>query len=366
MTNLLILSSDTGEGHNSAARAIQLAAEAAGLQATIRKPLEESGALNRSLGTLYNALLTHRPQWMGAYFKLIDRCRPNERDMFYLKARPFIARFLDSAKPDVLLSVHPMLNHLIQRFVKEERLNLPCDTFVTDPFPPFWRGWASPYVDRYFVPTHEALQMLTAMGVPAWKIERVPMPVRPEFRPAEPSERDLFRSSLGLDDGKTVLINGGARGGGPLLRIYETVRSAWPGNLVVICGRNQQLRHSIEKLNDTRTRAFGYVEDIHRFVRSSDLVLTKPGALSAFEALACEVPVVLLGIHGLMPQESGLFDAARRHEFGFGASTFNDLRKIIEKGPASWLQLSASITGFYLSSSGADLIERIQPSHASA
>ena len=30
------------------------------------------------------------------------------------------------------------------RFIKEERLPIPCYTFVTDPFPPFWRGWASP------------------------------------------------------------------------------------------------------------------------------------------------------------------------------------------------------------------------------
>src|SRR5258708_6052760 len=79
---------------------------------------------------------------------------------------------------------HPMLNHLIQRSIKEERLPIPCYPFLTAPFPPFWRGWASPFVDRYFVPTDEALQALTAAGVPAWRIERVRMPVREGFRPA--------------------------------------------------------------------------------------------------------------------------------------------------------------------------------------
>src|SRR5689334_12106899 len=104
MANLLILSSDTGEGHNSAAAAIRLAAGAGGLTATIRKPLEESGAVNRALGRFYNALLTKRPQWMNAYLWLVDRARPNERDVLYRRERKFIARFLDSAKPDVLLS----------------------------------------------------------------------------------------------------------------------------------------------------------------------------------------------------------------------------------------------------------------------
>jgi processive 1,2-diacylglycerol beta-glucosyltransferase len=216
MTKLLILSSDTGEGHNSAAAAIKSAADAAGLSAKIRKPLEESTRINRSFGGLYNTLLTHRPQWMGAYFQFLERVRPNERDFFYSKVRDFIGRFIESAEPDAALSVHPMLNHFIQRYIKEESLDIPCYTFLTDPFPPFWKAWASPYVDRYFVPTDEALQALTAMGIPAWRIERVPMPVRSRFAPATMTQLEDFRTTHKLDGASTILINGGARGGGPI------------------------------------------------------------------------------------------------------------------------------------------------------
>ena len=87
MTKLLILSSDTGEGHNSAAAAIEIAATSAGLQAKIRKPLEESTRFNLALASFYNVLLTHRPQWMGAYFRLINAIRPNEREFSYAKLR---------------------------------------------------------------------------------------------------------------------------------------------------------------------------------------------------------------------------------------------------------------------------------------
>src|SRR5437867_4947697 len=164
MTKLLILSSDTGEGHNSAAAAVENAAGTAGLSVKIRKPLEESTRVNRSLANFYNTLLRHRPQWMGRYFRLINRVRPNEREFLYSKVRQYIRRFIESESPDILLSVHPMLNHFIQRFIKEEGLGIRCYTFLTDPFPPFWRGWTSPYIDRYFVPTDEALQALTACG----------------------------------------------------------------------------------------------------------------------------------------------------------------------------------------------------------
>ena len=99
MKKLLILSSDTGEGHNSAASAIHAAAKAAGLDPSIRKPLEESGRLNRALGSFYNTLLTRKPQWMTAYLRLVDRIRPNDRDFLYHRLRGFIGRFLSSANP---------------------------------------------------------------------------------------------------------------------------------------------------------------------------------------------------------------------------------------------------------------------------
>jgi processive 1,2-diacylglycerol beta-glucosyltransferase len=362
MTQLLILSSDTGEGHNSAAAAIENAARLAGFAARIRKPLEESTKVNRSLGNFYNTLLAYRPQWMALYFRLVDSLRPNERDFFYTKVRGYIGRFLDLEQPDMVLSVHPMLNHFLQRFIKEEGLGIPCYTFLTDPFPPFWRGWSSPFVDRYFVPTDEALQALTASGIPAWRIERVSMPVRPRFVPATMTEIQDFRTTLKLDDASIILINGGARGGGPVRKIYETIRKADSrANILVVCGRNSRLRWRIEHMKDSRTRTFGFLEDIHRYVAASDLVVTKPGALSAYEALACRVPVLFTSLRCLMPQESGLFEAAEHYDFGFAARTFAEIGEIIRKGPAEWSRKRDSISQFYKAASAAGLIERMQP-----
>lgn len=367
MSKLLILSSDTGEGHNSAARALEATAATAGLKVSVRKPLEESGKLNRTLGSLYNTILTRCPQRMNGYFWLVHRCRPNERDFLYAGARKYIADFLDSEKPDIVLSVHPMLNHFIQRFIKEERLGVPCHTFLTDPFPPFWQGWASPWVDRFFVPTPEALQELTAMGVAAWRIERVPMPVRPQFRPFTVDAREAFREEMSFDRATTILLNGGARGGGPLFAIYHAVRKAAPdANILVVCGRNERLRQRVDAAQHRRTRTFGFVEDIHRFIAGSDLVLTKPGALSTYETLACGVPVLLLGMRGLMPQESGLFHAAVHYEFGFAASRLSEVEDVINQGRSAWNRLRTSLESFYQTSCGEEIVERILHQHALA
>ncbi len=367
MTKLLILSSDTGEGHNSAAAAIDSAARSAGFRTSIRKPLEESSEVNRALAGFYNWVLTHRPQWMNLYFKLIDRVRPNDRELFYSKVRGYIGRFIESENPAILLSVHPMLNHFVQRYIKEERLGISCYTFLTDPFPPFWTGWTSSYVDRYFVATDEARQGLAASGVPEQRIERVAMPVRPRFVPATMTEILEFRRALMLDDSSIILMNGGARGGGPIPRMYRTVREAAPNaNVVVVCGRNRRLRAQIEKLQDARTRTFGFLEDIHRYVAAADLVITKPGALSTYEALACGVPVLFTGIRGLMPQESGLFNSAAHYHFGFSARTLDELAAVIRKGPGEWNRRRDAVRQFYKASSAGELIERIQLVHAGA
>jgi len=364
MGRLLILSSDTGEGHNSTAAALGTAATRAGMEVSIRKPIEESGTLNRTLGGLYNLILRHQPQWMGNYFWLVDHLRPNERDFLYARTRKFVAKLLDAEKPDTLLSVHPMINHFFQRFIKEEHLGVPCNTFLTDPFPPFWKGWASPWVDRYFVPTEEAGHGLTAMGVAADLIERVPMPVRSQFQPLSNDERNAFRDRMKLTGTPTILLNGGARGGGPVLTIYRAVRRAAPeAAILVICGKNESLKQRIESEQHPQTRTFGFVSDIHRFIAASDLVLTKPGALSTFETLACGVPVLLLGIRGLMPQESGMFRAALHYDFGFAASHVKDVESILRQGRQAWSRIRGSLGEFYQTSSGHELIEKIQRRH---
>src|SRR5439155_2367616 len=132
-------------------------------------------------------------------------------------------------------------------------------------------------------------------------------------------------------------------------------------NILVVCGRNSRLRWRIERLRHPRTRTFGFLEDIYRYVAAADLVATKPGALSTYEALACKVPVLFTALRCLMPQESGLFEAAAHYDFGFAARTFAEIDEIIRKGPAQWSRKRDSISQFYKAASAAEMIERIQP-----
>src|SRR5437879_9436571 len=103
------------------------------------------------------------------------------------------------------------------------------------------------------------------------------MPVRSRFVPATMTEIRDLRATLKLDVANIILINGGARGGGPLLKIYRRVRSAASGaNILIVCGSNKRLRWRIERMHHPRTRTFGFLDDIYRYVAAADIVVTKP------------------------------------------------------------------------------------------
>ena len=346
-----------------AARAIEDTSGKAGWNVALRKPLEASAALNYSLAGLYNFLLTHRPGWVGVFAGTIDLVKPNEADFFYRQAHSYIQRFIEREKPQVILSVHPMLNHMIQRWVSEQDLGIRCYTLVTDPFPPFWKGWVSPYVDGYFVLTKDAAASLVRDGVASDRIELVSMPLRGGFRPRQPSEVSELRARLKID-GETIVINGGARGGGPLVRVTRTILKAAPqANVLVVCGHNDRVRKRLDQIGSRRLQTFGFTDDMPSLIGAADLVITKPGALSTYETLASSVPAVLTAIGGLMPQESGLFEAASRYGFGFAVRTLDELLAVVKQGVSRWRIKREAIARFYRPSLTPELIERIELPH---
>src|ERR1041385_3482352 len=84
---ILILSSDTGGGHRSAAAAI-----VAGIQSFVKgesyairtiRAIEESHHLAAKLVSIYNWLLRNRQHWMKYYYWMINRFRPDTREFFY-------------------------------------------------------------------------------------------------------------------------------------------------------------------------------------------------------------------------------------------------------------------------------------------
>jgi processive 1,2-diacylglycerol beta-glucosyltransferase len=203
----LIITSATGGGHTSAAAAI-----ADGLKrfsapdcfVNIVRAIEESHFLAKKLADFYNYLLRHHQPLMKYYYAAIERFKPNESNLFYRLGTNYLRQLFERFCPQVVISVHPMTQHVFARVMKELGLldTIPLVTVVTDPCYGFWRGWACEDVSLYLVATEEAQQQLIDYGINPEKIKICGIPIHPKFQYENEEERAAARAELGLDPEK--------------------------------------------------------------------------------------------------------------------------------------------------------------------
>ncbi|HYG09794.1 MAG TPA: glycosyltransferase [Pyrinomonadaceae bacterium] len=313
---ILIISSDTGGGHRSAAVAI-----AAGLQkffagnsyaVRVVRAIEESHSISARLVNLYNWMLRHRQHWMKYLYWAVNRFRPETRDFFYRRSVGYVGELFERWCPHVVVSVHPLTQHAIGRVLRELKLadKIPLVTVVTDPCYGFWKGWACDDVRLYLVAGEEARQQLIDYGVAPERIKISGMPVHPKFNLPDERAAQAARHALGLDPQKfTVFVNAGWVGGGNIPDIFrELVRGDLDVQAIFLAGNNRELRAEAETIAaraNFPVKVIGYSEHVEQLMQAANVMISKLGGLTTFEAMACRVPIIADATTAPMPQEAG-------------------------------------------------------------
>ena len=339
---ILIISSDTGGGHRSAAVAI-----VAGLQKFFRsdsyavrvvRAIEESHAVTEKLVRFYNWLLRHRQHWMKYLYWTVNRFRPETRDFFYRRSVGYMHDLFERWCPHVVVSVHPLTQYGIARVLKELHLSdkIPLVTVVTDPCYGFWRGWACDDVRLYLVASEEARQQLIDYGVAPERIKIAGMPVHPKFELPDERTAQAARSALGLDPQKfTVFVNAGWAGGGNIPAIFrELIRGDLDVQAIFLAGRNEELRAEAEALAAHArfpVKVIGYSEHVEQLMQAANVMISKLGGLTTFEALACRVPIIADVTTPPMPQESGAGNLLAKRGAGVLLRQANDIVPVVRR-----------------------------------
>ncbi|MEP7105383.1 MAG: glycosyltransferase [Chloroflexota bacterium] len=297
-----MLFSDTGGGHRAAARALAQAITQIDGDASVvsADPLiGEGSAVIRRLARLYSPLIQRsRPAWGAVYHG--SNLRPvfaAIRAVFGGNVRRILVRMLREHDPEVVISVHPLLNHVAYSAIQRSGRRRGLMTVITDLIE-FHRGWAFPRADLVVVPTESARQACLKWGVPADRIQLLGLPVDLRFRPPAPGEKAALRRRFGLqEDRMTILVSGGGEGSGNLLRQVRAL--AWhehPWQVIAVCGRNEKLRRRLARVHfGTPTRILGFVDNMPELMRASDLVVSKAGPGAIAEALTTGLPIMLTG-----------------------------------------------------------------------
>jgi 1,2-diacylglycerol 3-beta-galactosyltransferase len=334
--SILFLVGDTGAGHRRAADAVRRAIEqlvAAGRALTtgqvtlargaVAAParLEEYPALGdyeldcidafrvagrfplRSLGPLYRFSIRYTPWMYGRLFHLTSHA-PTFRlveGVVYRLMSPGLAALIRRASPDLIVCLHPLLNHVVIQVLSDLDLRLPVLTVMTDLVTPHM-SWIAPEIDGCIVPTEDARSICRQHGMPDSKIEVLGMPIDLEF--GRTKDRGALCRKLGFNpDMPIILLTGGGEGVGPLLQLTSAVwRSDLPLQVILVTGRHRRLRQQLERerqqlppWQQAACRILGFVPNMHELMGVADLVVTKAGPGTISEAIASRLPILLYG-----------------------------------------------------------------------
>jgi processive 1,2-diacylglycerol beta-glucosyltransferase len=319
----LILSSLTGGGHQSAARALS---NALNVFHDKRQPivthtenvLEESNAINRFYANLYNAYLRHWQQGMFLYYHYINGLQLHTNPLLIYPMKAYAEKLLDAHQPTCIISVHPMVQefaHFLQKLhAQRTGKRIPLFTVVTDPCHGFWRGWAHPAVQRYYTATEGATRQLIEYGIPKNRIACLGLPVAQRFRSFTSQERVSVRQAVwGNAHARPCLFfNGGWAGSTSMERLlkgFVLYPMAEEVNIIIQTGNNarqfQRLKALERQYPSLNLVVANATDDMQTLYALSDILVTKPGALTVFEALHQGIPIFIDAQGIMMPQEEG-------------------------------------------------------------
>lgn len=297
---LLILSCNTGEGHNSAARALKGYFETQNISCEIKDSLafwspEKSKIISKGHVFIYRKM----PKLFGISYRFEENHPPKVGDesLIYdlvIRGCDSLYEYLTENTYDAIICTHVFSAMMITELKKRRKCSVKSYFVATDyTCSP---GVSQTALDKYYIPHKKLIKEFCENGIPESKLVPSGIPVRMDFyKRTDPKEaKDLLSLP---QDRKVVLLMCGSMGCGPIKTLAEYLPQQIPYNslLVVICGNNRRLYKSLTKypLPDNM-RVLGFTSRMPLYMDAADLILTKPGGLSTTEAAVKALPMLFI------------------------------------------------------------------------
>ncbi len=217
--------------------------------------------------------------------------------LFIFPFYAYLRRYLEAEKPDLVVSTHFFNTLAISRVRRRHALEVGLINCLTEIFD-CNAYWFLRDVDHYLVSSEHVLKQMIRRHFPARKLHlfSYPVPAPRSFTGPEVAE---IRKSLGVDIAQqTLMISFGGEGIGPLEQILaRMVKLELPLNIIVICGRNGELKKKLELRFSRGSRAtrvipLGYISYVQKVIYISDFCLIKPGPATTWEIMTYRKPIL--------------------------------------------------------------------------
>ncbi len=297
---VLVLYCEEGEGHASAASALQreLALET-GAEVIAWDAFK--GGLGRLIPFFSRDLYrvqVRRLRWTyGLEYLFFARFAPGRalarRGLALFGSRPLV-RLIRSFDPELIVSTHPAVTNVLGRLRVRRRVSVPVVATITD----FGvhRLWAHRGVDLHLV-------MHDRCGA---DVERVAG--RHSVRTARAIVGSAFRSPVGRNDarpalglpaaGPVVLISGGGWGVGDVIGAVEATLALPDVTVVCLSGRNEQLEAALRRRfeRERRARVVPFTSEMSLYLAAADALVDSTVGVTCLEALTVGCSIVVYGV----------------------------------------------------------------------
>lgn len=285
---ILILTATFGMGHKSVSKAIS--DELSRLQGNneiyivdlfdiiqpkLKEPMQKGyNMLTREFEGLYNIFYEHKQE---AKQNFIDQ-------VFYKSYQKKFDQYMITFSPDVIISTFPTTSGFAARFKKRHLSETPLITVITDVVDS-WE-WLHEGTDYYFVPSREVARYLETKGIDKHKITVTGIPVRAAFK--------SNGIQMSPTPSKHVLIMSSAMGKIKIdVTFLKALNQVPDVYYTIVTGTDTELYETLNQYAFEKIRVLGYVDDIANLMKSADLIYTKPGGVTLFEAIHQQLPLVI-------------------------------------------------------------------------
>lgn len=297
----LILTCNTGGGHNTCAKAIQQVFQSNGTPCEIADSLQfSSNILSRFLSWGHTTMYRHIPglfRWGYGYAEQHPDTIQEDNLVYKLLSAGAerLCTHIQQGHYGTVICTHVFSGILLAQMLREYPMNLKTAFVATDyTCSP---GTAVSSLDLYFIP-HETLSAeFEAQGIPRERIVASGIPVGRNFYDRRPNVQ--AKEALGISPAHShLLMMCGSMGCGPMEELTGRLQELMDDEieLTIVCGTNEKLYETLTELTQTdpRIHVQGFVTNMNELMDSADLYLTKPGGLSVTEAAAKQLPMVLI------------------------------------------------------------------------
>ena len=298
---VLILSCDTGGGHNACSEALREAFEDLAVPCQIENAL---AFLSNFAARMIDHAFTLMYRRFPGVFRFGYRFAESHPGLFapgslfrrFLSVgRKALYIFLRENQFQVVLCTHVfsalMMTDVIRTHGRFVKTGFVATDYTCSP------GCAQSDLDIYFIPHNSLADEFIRKGVPAEKLAVSGIPIRREFYAANDKNALKNRMQIGFFERHAVLMCG-SMGCGPIKQIVRELSELMPKNccLTVICGTNRKLRVKLEEMfvSDQRIMVRGLVRHVAMWMDSTDLFITKPGGVSTTEAACKRLPMLFV------------------------------------------------------------------------